>query len=560
MGETPLFCLVCFVTYNRDKIKLYKVKEMLAMGTLFYGGKIYTMLKEDEYVESVYVEKGFIEDIGAEEDLRIKWGAEIDKEVPLKGYPMYPGFVDSHLHLIGHGEKLLRLDLSQATSREDVLMRVRQKVESTPKGQWVIGEGWDENQWEDSSLIQYQDLDQLSTEHPIMLKRVCRHGLVVNGTALKIARITAETHDPEGGIIQRDEAGNPTGFLADQAQELVTAHIPQVSEAYIQQALSVAIKDCVQHGLTGGHTEDLNYYGGFLRTYQAFQDVIHKEKQLFRAHLLVHHEVVDDMYTYCEEKKDTSDFIEIGPMKIFADGSLGSQSALLSFPYKSDPSTRGVAIQSLGELKQLVRKARELGMTVAIHAIGDLAFQYVVESIEQYPPQTGQRDRIIHAQILRKDLVDRVKKLPIVLDIQPRFLASDFPWVIEKIGEEHLDYCYAWKTLLDEGVMCAGGSDAPIEPINPMLTIHAAVSRKTSPNSSVVYIPSERLSVFEAVQLFTLGSAQAIHQEHKKGYVQKGYVADFTVLERDLFEIPADDIPGVQVQMTAINGEIVYQK
>ncbi|TYR82147.1 amidohydrolase [Priestia megaterium] len=530
------------------------------MGTLFYGGKIYTMVREREYVESVYIEDGWIKDIGSEREIRKLWGKSIRKEVNLHNGVMYPGFVDSHLHLIGHGEKLIRLDLSQASSAEEVLMLVKEKVQTTPVGDWVIGEGWNENQWEDPTLIHHQQLDDITTEHPVILKRVCRHGLIANQKALMIAGITKDSPQPDGGIIQVDDYGMPTGFLADQAQDLVTKHIPPVSEAYLKQALKVAIEDCTKHGLTGAHTEDLNYYGGFLRTYKTFEQIVEKQKKRFRCHLLVHHEVIDEMNKFIRAKSQSSSFLEFGAMKIFADGSLGSQSALLSFPYKSDPSTNGLPIHSLMELKQLVKKARTLNRTVAIHAIGDLALEYVVDSIEQYPPADGQRDRIIHAQILRADLIERIKKLPAVLDIQPRFLASDFPWVIDRIGEENLDYCYAWKTLLKEGVMCAGGSDAPIEPVDPLLGIHAAVSRKTASAAETQYIANEKLTVFEAIQLFTLGSAQAVKQEHIKGVIQKNYIADFTVFEKDLFKVNVDDIPSIDVLFTVIDGEIVYTK
>ncbi|WP_281998751.1 amidohydrolase [Priestia flexa] len=529
------------------------------MGTLFYGGKIYTMAQEGEWVESVFVENGMIEDLGFERDVRNAQQKNTQNEVNLDGSVMYPGFVDSHLHLIGHGEKLLRLDLSQASSASEVLKLVQEKVKQTPPGEWIIGEGWDENQWDDRELLHYRDLDSLTDQHPIVLKRVCRHGLLANGKALTIAKISKGTESPEGGAIQVDELGMPTGFLADQAQELVTKHIPVVSEAYLEKALQVSIKDCVQYGLTGVHTEDLNYYGGFTRTYQAFKKVIEDQRNLFRCNLLVHHGVVESMDEYVKQQSTHSAFLEFGAMKIFADGSLGSQSALLSFPYKSDPSTNGLAIQSLPELKQLVRKARELSRPVAIHAIGDLAFEYVLDSIEQYPPSEKVRDRIIHAQILRKDLIERTKRLPVVLDIQPRFLASDFPWVIDRIGEENLKYCYAWKTLLDNSIMCAGGSDAPIEPINPLLGIHAAVTRKVGVGDLPEYMPKEKLTMFQAIQLFTLGSAQATSQEHIKGKIKKGYIGDFTVFKKDLFEINVDELLEVQVHFTIINGEVVYQ-
>ncbi|WP_110114120.1 amidohydrolase [Bacillus sp. CGMCC 1.16541] len=529
------------------------------MGTLWYGGTIYTMVEEGEKVEAVLVEDGVIQAAGKEEVLRDEWKHKITEEIQLHNQVMYPGFVDSHLHLIGHGEKLLRLDLTNAKSGEEVLALLKQKASEVEKGEWIIGEGWDENQWDHPYILHRQQLDEVAPNHPLIIKRVCRHALIANSKALEISGLSKEIKDPIGGVIHRDEDGTPNGFLLDQAQELVTAYIPLATEAYLQKALTVAIDDCLQYGLTGGHSEDLNYYGGFLRTYETFKRVIDGTQKKFRAHLLVHHEVVDDMMKLDEKTKNESPFIELGAVKIFSDGSLGSQSALLSFPYHNDPSTNGVAIHSLDDLKGIVKKAREYGQTVAVHAIGDLAYEYVVDSIEEHPPKDGQRDRIIHAQILRKELIERTKALPVVLDIQPRFVVSDFPWVVERIGEENLPYCYAWKTLIEEGILCAGGSDAPIEPVNPLLGIEAAVTRRALSDGNM-YSPQETLSVFEAVQLFTLGSAQAIYQEDKKGYIREGYVADFTVLEEDLFEINEKEISKVAVALTVVDGTVMYRK
>nr|WP_239583311.1 amidohydrolase [Metabacillus iocasae] len=517
------------------------------------------MRREGETVEAVLVEDGVIQAVGKEDVLRREWQHKITEEISLHNRVMYPGFVDSHLHLIGHGEKLLRLDLTEAKSGEEVLRLLKEKVNEVEEGEWIIGEGWDENQWENPYILHRRQLDEVTTKHPLIIKRVCRHALIANSRALEMSGFSAEVQDPSGGVIHRDEDGTPNGFLLDQAQELVTAHIPLASEAYLQKALTVAIDDCIKHGLTGGHSEDLNYYGGFLRTYETFKRVIDGEKTKFRAHLLVHHEVVDNMMELSEEVRNENSFIELGSVKIFSDGSLGSQSALLSFPYHNDPSTNGVAIHSLEKLKSIVKKAREYGRTVAVHAIGDLAFEYVLDSIEDYPPKKGQRDRIIHAQILREELIERTKKLPVVLDIQPRFVVSDFPWVIGRVGEKNLSYCYAWKTLIKEGILCAGGSDAPIEPISPLLGIEAAVTRQ-SLSDGKVYMKEEQLSVFEAIQLFTIGSAYAISQEDKKGYIEKGYVADFTVLEKDLFKVKETEISGVEVIYTVIDGVIMYKQ
>ncbi|MGN7401439.1 amidohydrolase [Cytobacillus praedii] len=529
------------------------------MGTLWYGGTIYTMQEKDHQVEAVFTRADKIIELGSIQSLEEKYGQEIDNKMDLQGRTMLPGFTDSHMHLIGHGERLIRLDLSNCTSKESVFEAIQQYAENLEEDEWLIGEGWNENLWAKSNPIISAELDALVPDHPVILKRVCRHALVANSLALNAASINENTENPSGGVIERDEFGKPNGLLKDQAQELVFDVLPEVSEAYLKKSLRAAIKDAYKLGLTGTHTEDLNYYGGYEKTFQAFKQVIEKEEQLFRAHLLVHHEVVDEMKKAGQHFLSGNEWIEFGAMKIFSDGALGGRTALLSHPYADDPSTSGIAIFSQQQLDDLVKKAREYKLPVAIHAIGDLAFEMALNAIEKYPLTGEGRDRLIHAQILRKELIARSKNLPLILDIQPRFLASDFPWVIDRVGEEHMNYCYAWKTLLNEGLPCAGGSDAPIEPLNPFLGIHAAVTRTNiNDPEKTVYNQHEALTTFEAVCLFTKGSAYAASHENDRGMIKEGFLADFTILEEDIFKIDPDKIADIVVAQTIIGGSIMY--
>ncbi|GLB58512.1 amidohydrolase [Cytobacillus sp. NCCP-133] len=530
------------------------------MGTLWYGGRIYTLQHENHQAEAVLTKGNKIIEIGCSQYLKKKYKNEIQQKIDLEGRTMLPGFVDSHMHLIGHGERLIRLDLSKYTSKQEVLLAVKRFAETVEEGDWVIGEGWNENLWDLPEPIYAHELDQYVPNHPVMLKRVCRHALAVNSLGLIKANISENTECPPGGVIDKDKQGKLNGLLKDQAQELLFNVLPAVSDNYLKKALRAAIKDAYKLGLTGGHTEDLNYYGGFGHTYQAFKQVIEEEDMLFRAHLLVHHEVIEDMAEAGGSFLGGGEYIEFGAMKIFADGALGGRTALLSHPYADDPTTSGVAIYSQEQLDGLVEKARQHDMPVAVHTIGDQAFEMALNAIEKHPLKGVGRDRLIHAQILRKDLIGRAKQLPLILDIQPRFTASDFPWVIDRIGEENMEYCYAWKTLLEEGVPCAGGSDAPIEPANPFLGIHAAVTRTNidDPNKTVYY-PSEALSVYEAVSLFTKGSAYAASHENDRGVIKEGYYADFTILKDDIFSMPKQQIAGITVDKTVISGKLVYE-
>ncbi|CAH2716961.1 N-substituted formamide deformylase [Neobacillus rhizosphaerae] len=531
------------------------------MGKLWFGGTIYTLEKEGAMVEAIYTEGNRIIKTGEIAEIEEIFNERICERVDLMGGTMFPGFVDSHIHLIGHGETLVRLDLSELNSKDEVLAVVQEYAKQLNKEEWIIGEGWNENRWARTEMIHRKELDEISPENPVMLKRICRHAMIVNSKALELAGVTEETVCPPGGVLEKDVEDRLTGLIKDKAQDFILAAIPVVSEDYLQKAMRAAIKDLYQLGITGVHTEDLNYYGGFDRTFRTFKKVIEEEGLKLRAHLLVHHEVVEDMAHAGTSFLSGSEWIEFGAMKIFADGALGGRTALLSRPYHDAPEANGVAIFSQKELNDLVVKARKHNLPVAVHAIGDLAFEYVLNAIEEHPLVGTGRDRLIHAQILRQDLIERAKRLPVILDIQPVFLASDFPWVIDRVGKNRMEYCYAWKTLINEGLNCAGGSDAPIELPNPMFGIHAAVTRTNRNDSKrIVYGEEQALSVYEAINLFTKGSAYAACHEVDRGMIKEGFLADFTVLDEDIFNLPPSRISTVNAVMTVIGGDIVYKK
>ncbi|WP_416151501.1 amidohydrolase [Salipaludibacillus sp. HK11] len=530
------------------------------MGTLWYGGKIRTLQTESELFDAVFVENGEVVELGTYDYFINNKQIDISKEINLSGSVMYPGFVDSHLHMIGHGEKLLKLDVSEITSIRNLKQILLEATKDLNDGEWLLAEGFNENLYPEKTVPDRKILDSVSTKHPIMITRVCRHALTTNTYGLNLAKIDAKVTDPPGGIIVRDEKGDPTGYLHDQAQELLKNILPVEGFAYIKRALETSLEDLYKNGYVGAHSEDLNYYGSAEKTLETFYQVIDGESRKFRANLLVHHEVVDEVIKYRDKQSNPETFIEIGAVKIFADGALGGRTALLSEPYSDDPETQGVAIHSKEGLAEVVKKARDLAMPVAIHTIGDLALDYAISAIEDSPVPRGKRDRLIHLQVARQDLLDRLKVLPVVLDIQPRFVASDFPWVESRLGAARLVYSFAWKTMLNNELICALGSDAPIEPVNPLLGIHAAVTRRKPEENHEGYNKKEKLSLYEALQLVTRGSAQAICKEDDRGIIAPGYLADFTVLSEDLFDLTPDQWLQVKVDKTIVDNTIMYDR
>lgn len=527
------------------------------MGILWFGGHIYTMQREGDAAEAVYTDHDTIKAVGTYEKLYHYYDQDIDQEINLMGKTMLPGLIDSHMHIIRHGLKLLRLDLSQMKSAEEVKAALRNRTANLAKDEWLIGEGWNENQWENKDIIHKSELDDISPDNPMMLTRVCRHAVLANSQAMKLAGVHVDTVDPQGGIIVRDDDGETTGYFLDTAQEIIKDAMPGVSQQYLEQVIKIAVDDLMSKGLVGGHTEDLHYFGGFDKTFAAFKNAVNQENK-FKAHLLVHHEEMSVMIAEGLGYGDGTTYVKLGAVKIFADGALGGRTAWLTADYADDLGNQGVAIHETEELAAIIKTARSHHLPVAVHVIGDQAIEEVAALLKQYPLTTSARDRIIHGQILNEHALKMLKELPVIVDIQPSFVASDFPWAIARLGENRLNLAYAWKTMLENGVHCAGGSDAPIEEVSPLRGIQAAILRKSTYDGKV-YLADQQLTVYEAVRLYTYGSAYAINQETTRGMIAEDYRADFTILAKDIFHTNSDQIEQIPVFMTVIDGEVVYQ-
>ena len=521
------------------------------MKTVWFNGSIYTMVSDGDQVEALLTENGKIIAVGTYDELKHK----ADQEIDLLGAVLYPGFVDSHMHMIGHGQKLLSLDLAKAGSANEMMDMLRNAHKDLTADEWFLGEGWNENNFADKKILSASELDQI-TDSPMALRRTCRHATLVNSKALELAGITKDTADPEDGVIERDENGEATGYLHEGAQDLVLNLLPQPTVESLTKALTKSVDDLVALGLTGAVTDDLGYYGDYTNPLQAFKNVIgHKRK--FRAHLLrrssVFQQIMEEKATYDEP------WITPGEMKFFIDGALGGKTALLKEPYSDTPETSGMAVHSDEEIEVLVKLARKYNEAIAVHVIGDAAVEKALDAIEKHPVPEGKRDRLIHVNVLRDDLVDRMEKLPVILDLQPIFVSSDFPWAMDRLGEARLDWAYAWKKLIDRGFICGGGSDAPVEEVDPLLGIYAAATRRKPGETHEGYLPSEKLSRFEAVHLFTAGSVATIGKGDVRGKLQENFDADFTILDTDLFTIEDEGILDAKVIMTVVAGEVVFE-
>ncbi|SET59126.1 hypothetical protein SAMN05216389_11621 [Oceanobacillus limi] len=531
------------------------------MRKIYTNGNIYTFDASDPLVQAVVVENGRFIDMGSTESMLLRWTTPTSETISLEGKTATPGLVDSHLHLSMIAEKFMNLDLTGVTSKQEMLEKIQAKAATLKPNEWLLGFGWDENLFTDGTIPTIEELDHVAPYNPLLISRICSHANVVNSKALEVSNYHPSMTIPVGGKIVRDEVTKkPTGLVLESAKEIFTKHVPEKSYTELKNAMRKAIEFSIQQGLTSVHSNDPLFLGGLHQTYRIYDELLNEEGLGLRSNLLINHEFLNDLREAGMYAGYGNETLTIGAVKIFGDGAFGRRTALLSEPYADDPSNYGEAMYDQETLFDIVRRARELSMPIAVHTIGDQALENVLDVLDQFPT-VAHRDRLIHTQVLRNDLVERLAKPSRIADIQPRFLVGDFPWVQERLGDQRIKLSYAWKTMMDAGIICAGGSDAPVEPVNPLLGIHAAVTRKAPGQTHQGWNPTEKLSMMEAFRLFTELTAYPTNEETIKGTISRGKLADMTVYSANPFAMEdADELLQTSIEMTIIGGDIHYQK
>lgn len=512
--------------------------------------------------------------------------------IDLEGRFVTPGLIDSHVHLFPYGLTLIQLDLRDVSGPEEIARRLAEYARDKPPGQWLFGRGWDHSRFTGARAGDFPTaahIDPVTPGHPALLRRVCGHVAVANSAALKAAGITSRTPDPPGGRIQRDPAtGEPTGLLWEKAIDMVERVVPEPDAALARRALNAAIDKALSEGLTGVHSQD----GWGLREFFAVWDLYReaaREGRPFRVNALAGIEALEGLISMGLRTGMGDEYFKIGPIKIFADGSLGGGTAALLEPYADDPGSRGMLLYPDEHLHSLMARAHGAGFQLAIHAIGDGAAEAVIGGMKKLqaagsrggglshefiPPPEARRHRIIHCQVLGEGQMGELARLGMVADIQPVFLSSDLPWLEQKLGRDRAVKSYAWRSLLGAGIAAAAGSDAPVEPIAPMEGIWAAVERKARPQGTAgatgpagsagsghsgSWAPHQSLDVTTMLSLYTAGSAYASFEEHYRGRLAPGYLADAVVWPRDPRIIPPDELKDLKPHMTILEGGIAYE-
>ena len=522
--------------------------------------------KGEAFAQAVAMVDGRILAVGTSEQIRAYAGPD-SRVIDIQGRLVVPGFIDSHVHFLNGGSQLLALDLKDARSEAEFVRRLGEKAKTLPPGQWIQGGNWDEQAWPSAKLPTRKLIDAVTAKNPVFIGRYDGHAALANSLALKMAGLGKTTPEPPGGVIVRDGKGEPTGVLKDAAQDLVGRRVPRPSQTDMEQALRAALKEAARFGVTSVHniTVDSESADG------SFTGEIHLLRRAELEGWLTCR--MYEIVPLAQGKKLAeaglsrdmgSDFLKLGAVKAFADGSLGSATAWMFEPFADDPGNRGlpmVLMNPPAKMEEPIRSAAQAQIQPAIHAIGDRA---VAEVLDLYARVGGgdpaaYRFRIEHAQHVRAEDFARFGKLGVVASMQPYHAIDDGRWAEKRIGPERARTSYAWRSMLKAGAPLAFGSDWPVAPLSPLLGIYAAVTRATLDGKHPEgWVPEERLTVEDALRAYTQGSAFAAFEEKEKGSIAPGKLADLVVLAQDLFSIPPEKIKEARVALTIVGGKVVY--
>ena len=529
---------------------------------IFYNGKIHTM--NGEAVSAMAVKNHLIEAVGTTEEM--KYLADADCTfTDLQGKCVLPGFNDTHCHVLLTGLSRERLDLTGVRSVEELIERGRSFIleKNLPEGTWIIGEGFDQNFFSTPDLPDGSVMNAISEVHPVMAERVCGHVGAANPLALSLVDFDEKTQIP-GGVLDKDEKGRLTGILREAALDAFKLRMPAPSLDTIKKVILNTMKEANAAGITSMQSDDTDGVS-FRLVSQAYRELEQEGKMTVRIFQEIHAPRIPALKEFLKlglRTGDGSDFFQIGNIKLITDGSLGARTASLREDYCDDPGNRGIAVYTQEELDEVVLAAHRAGMQIAAHAIGDGAIQQCIRAFAKAweSDHVDLRNRIVHCQFVDDAMLDQMAENHIAADIQPPFVPSDFPLTQSRLGIRDSGG-YAWKSMIHKGIHVGGGSDSPVESFSPIWGIHCAVNR-TDPNSEPAggWHPEQKLTVEEAIKLYTSDGAYLSFEEKKKGTLEAGKLADFVVLDQDLFTVEPEKIKDTKVLLTAVGGKIVFKR
>jgi len=538
------------------------------------GGTIYTVDDKQPIVEAVVVQNDKIEFAGSENEAR-KWIGDSTQVIDLKGNVMTPGFIEGHGHFMGVGYNELDLDLMNIRSYDELIEKVKDAVSKAEPGQWILGRGWHQDKWETkpSDMVKgfptHTMLSEVSPNNPVFLNHASGHMSLANAKAMEIAGVnqlsleSLNKFSGEGGEVIRDANGNPTGLFNENAEDLIWKVVPRSDEDRRSRAFALAVNACHRNGITSFHDagvgrEDLDLF-----------ESVRKEGKLgVRLYVMVTGWDRDLVHEWFKKGPaiDPQHWLTIRSVKLNCDGALGSRGAWLLEPYTDRPDFYGMATLSMDTVLATSREALKAGFQVCSHAIGDRANREILDRYEkafkENPEAKDHRFRIEHAQHLHPNDISRFAQLGVLPVMQAIHMSSDRPWAIDRLGEKRIkEGAYMWQSLLKTGAKIVNGTDAPVEPVNPIPSFYASVTRMTlkgEPEGG--YEPEEKMTRQQALRSYTLDAAYGAFEENIKGSIEVGKLADFTILSSDIMKVSEMDILKTEVVMTIVGGKVVFEK
>lgn len=542
--------------------------------SIFINGQIYTVDPNTPQVEAVAVTNGMISAVGSTVDISALKGSNTEV-IDLSGQTMTPGFIESHAHLMGIGYNKLELDLMYVKTYDELVEKVAEAVAKAEPGDWITGRGWHQDKWiekPDNMVKGFQTHDQMSAvspDNPVFLRHASGHATFANAKAMEMAGINnlsieSLQGEVEGGEIIKDEMGNPTGVLTERASMLVAKYVPQDTEENAEKALQLALEECARLGITSFH--DAGSGQDFIDRLQRFKD---QGKLTVRMYTMLtgrNPELLEEWYAK-GPMIDPDHFHTVRSIKLHTDGALGPRGAWLLQAYADRVGHFGHETLPMETVYEVSNKALETGFQVCSHAIGDRANQEVLDRYERafdnFPAidRRAQRFRIEHAQHLSLDDIARFGEMNVIAAMQAIHMSSDRPWAIDRLGERRIvEGAYVWQKLMDGGAVVSNGTDAPVEPLDPLPSFYASITRKTLkglPEGG--FEADQKMTRAEALKSYTLDGAYAEFEEDFKGSIEVGKAADFTVFDKNIMTIPEQEILSAKSVMTVVGGKIVYK-
>ncbi len=531
-----------------------------AADLIVINARIYTVDQSHPFVSALAVRGGRVEFVGSVGEAMLLRGADT-RVIDASGRTVIPGMVDAHAHLFELGAYLHNIDLRDTRSYDEVVARVAARVKEVPAGRWIEGRAWDQNKWGDTRFPTHDALSRVSPNNPVVLTRVDGHALLVNAAAMRAAGITPATKDPAGGRIERTASGEPTGVFVDNAMSLVDRVIPPLSHDEMTSAALDAIKESNRWGLTGLHDP-----GEPRNVLDLFEELAKANNFSLRVYAMISDDsaAIEHYFERGPQSALYDGHLWIRAIKLYADGALGSRGAALLDPYTDDPKNSGLLKSTPAHLQDVATRALQHGFQVATHAIGDRGNRIALDAYEsalKTVPTVDHRFRIEHVQVLDHADIPRFAQLGVIPSMQAVHQTSDMYWAANRLGPARIMGAYAWRSLLNTGVIIPNGSDFPVERVSPLYSFHAAVSRQDDDNwPPGGWFPEQRMTRAEALEAMTIWPAYAAFQEQTMGSLTPGKYADFVILDRDIMTIPESEILGTGVVATYIGGRAVYER